>query len=198
MRNSTKRLAVSGLIAGTVIALISILGLRAADAEASAPVIIPGAGINRPPAAMSQTPKPAAALAAAPAAVANPRRVAELDAPRQFALGMIETGNDDSEIGGAGEVSRYQIMPAVWEHYSESHRYRNPAAALAVAKSHWASLYAAFKRRAHREPSDFDMYVLWNTRHGYYAKCGFNPARLSPVVRDRAQRFVNLVERAES
>ena len=49
-----------------------------------------------------------------------------LDAHRRFALGMIETGNDDLEIGGLGEVSRYQIMPSVWRHYSNSHRYHDP------------------------------------------------------------------------
>jgi len=30
-----------------------------------------------------------------------------------FALGMIESGNDDRGIGRAGEVSRYQIHPSV-------------------------------------------------------------------------------------
>ena len=54
-------------------------------------------------------------------------------------------------------------------------------------------LYATFKKQAHREPGDFDLYVLWNTRSGYYAGKGFAPDRLAPVVRDRAQRFVNLV-----
>ena len=39
------------------------------------------------------------------------------------------------------------------------------------------------------------MYVMWNTKFGYYAKRGFVPARLAPVVQDRAQRFVNLVNR---
>jgi len=39
------------------------------------------------------------------------------------------------------------------------------------------------------------MYVLWNTRFGHYARKGFEPARLSAVVRDRAHRFVNLVNR---
>jgi hypothetical protein len=113
---------------------------------------------------------------------------------RQFALSMIETGIDDREVGRAGEVSRYQIMPSVWRHYSSSHSYRNPEVALEVARQHWAALYDSFKRRAHREPSDFDMYVLWNTRFGYYASRGFNPRRLQAIVRDRAKRFVNLVE----
>jgi hypothetical protein len=38
------------------------------------------------------------------------------------------------------------------------------------------------------------MYVLWNTHYGYYASKGFNPNRLAASVRDRAQRYVNLVQ----
>ena len=117
-----------------------------------------------------------------------------LDRRHQIALGMLETGNDDREIGGAGEVSRYQIMPSVWRRYSASRSYGNPQVSLAVAQRHWAVLYGAFKQQAGREPSDFDMYVLWNTHYGYYAARNFNPARLAPVVRDRAQRYVNLVQ----
>lgn len=122
----------------------------------------------------------------------------DLDARRRMALGMIETGNNDYEIGGAGEVSRYQIMPSVWKHYSQSSRYQNPEISLAVAQRHWSQLYSDFIKQAHREPSDFDMYVLWNTRYGYYASKGFKASRLSPTVRDRAERFVNLVNRANT
>jgi hypothetical protein len=121
-----------------------------------------------------------------------------LNARHRFALGMIETANNDEEIGGAGEVSRYQIMPSVWKHYSDSQNYQNPHVSLEVAQQHWSVLYASFIKQAHREPTDFDMYVLWNTRYGYYASKRFNPALLHPVVRDRAQRFVNLVGRGES
>jgi len=117
-----------------------------------------------------------------------------LNAARQFALGMIETGNNDSAIGGLGEVSRFQIMPSVWKQYSSSRSYRNLDVSSEVARQHWLSLYAYFKQRTDRDPTDFDMYVLWNTRYGYYARKGFSPTRLSPIVRDRAQRFANLVE----
>src|SRR5258708_6108474 len=48
------------------------------------------------------------------------------DAKRLYALGMIETGNNDREIGGAGEISRYQIHPIVWKSYSKSLDYSNP------------------------------------------------------------------------
>lgn len=123
---------------------------------------------------------------------------AVLDHRRRFALGMIETGNNDHEVGRAGEVSRYQIMPTVWKHYTRSRNYTNPAISTEVARQHWAALYGYFKRMTNREPSDFDLYVLWNTRYGYYARKGFNPARLNRVVRDRARRFVNLVERGKA
>jgi hypothetical protein len=119
---------------------------------------------------------------------------AVLDLHRRLALGMIETGNRDDEIGGAGEVSRYQIMPSVWRQFSQSANYRNPDVSLEVAQKYWTRLYGRFVQQAHRKPTDFDMYVLWNTHYGYYASHGFNPDRLSATVRDRAQRYVNLVE----
>jgi hypothetical protein len=142
--------------------------------------------------------------AAAPMVVAPsrppavPPKPAVLDNRRLFALGAIETGNNDNEIGQAGEVSRYQIMPSVWKHYSHSSYYDNPQVSRAVAQQHWSSLRASFRKKTGREPDNFDMYVLWNTCYGYYASKGFHPARLDPAVRDRAQRFVNLVERGES
>ena len=123
---------------------------------------------------------------------------AVLDSLRLYALGAIETGNNDNEIGQRGEVSRYQIMPSVWKHYSQSSYYDNPQVSRTVAQQHWSSLRASFKKKTGREPDNFDMYVMWNTCYGYYASRGFQPAHLDPVVRDRAQRFVNLVERGES
>ena len=117
------------------------------------------------------------------------------DAKRLFALGMIETGNNDHDVGGAGEISRYQIQPAVWKCYSKSDDYTDPEVSLQVARQHWIYLATYFKEKTGREPDDFDMYVLWNTRFGYYAKNGFSQKEISPVIRDRAGRFVNLVNR---
>ena len=119
----------------------------------------------------------------------------ELDPKLFFALGMIESGNDDRGIGPGGEVSRYQIHPVVWKNYSKSSEYWNPEISLQVARAHWTYLSGYFKDKAGREPDDFDMYVLWNTRFGYYAKKGFSARDISPVVQDRARRFVNLVNR---
>lgn len=108
---------------------------------------------------------------------------------------MIETGNDDGAIGAAGEVSRYQLTPAVWRIYSRSTDYRNPDVSLRVARQYWFHLASSFQEKTGRIPDDFDMYVLWNTGLGYYSKKGFSKHRISPVVKDRAQRFVNLVNR---
>jgi len=108
---------------------------------------------------------------------------------------MIETGNDDSEVGAAGEVSRYQIHPDVWKAYSETANYRDTEAATVVARRHWAWLASRFQDKTGRLPSDLDMYVMWNTGLGYYSRKGFLPAQLAGSVRERAQRFVNLVNR---
>lgn len=134
-------------------------------------------------------------VTATPACKAAADSSGVLDERRRYALSMIETGGDDLEIGRAGEVSRYQIMPSVWRRYSDSRSYHDPEISLEVAQQHWSTLYNSFKQHAHRKPTDFDMYVLWNTHYGYYAKRGFDPARLNAVVCERAQRYVNLVQR---
>lgn len=118
-----------------------------------------------------------------------------LDNRHLFALGMIETGNNDRVIGSAGEVSRYQLSPSVWKSYSRSANYQNPDISLQVARLHWNYLAAYFKEKTGRTPGDYDMYVLWNTRYGYYEHNGFSPRHISHVVQDRARRFVNLVNR---
>ena len=184
-----------------VVAILVTLGTLVALFTAHADVAASSRGLQQ---TVALAPKPVQTPAPARSAGATSKTEATvapnlsvLDERHQYALGMIETGNDDREIGGAGEISRYQIMPSVWRHYSDSLNYRNPQVSLTVAKRHWAVLYNNFKQQTHREPTDFDMYVLWNTHYGYYAGRNFNPARLAPSVRDRAQRYVNLVQDGE-
>lgn len=118
-----------------------------------------------------------------------------LDTKRLFALGMIESGNDDRGVGPAGEVSRYQIQRSVWKSYSDSKEYQEPELARSVASQHWNYLVGYFSEKTGRAPTDADMYILWNTRFGYYASKGFDSRFVSGTVRDRARRFVNLVNR---
>ncbi len=126
-----------------------------------------------------------------------PASLPALDSKHLFALGMLETGNNDRVIGGLGEVSRFQILPAVWRAYCGSHAYSHLDVSEQVAHAHWTFLAGEFVQKTGRAPSDFDMYVLWNTGAGYYSKKGFDSRRVAPKVKDRAQRFVNLVNRRD-
>lgn len=193
MKKQIKLSAVAAVMLGLCGWLVALFTVHAAS-----PTPLQGQHPARVVAKPAQLPvnptRPVVAVVRTEAPVSN---LGVLDERHQLALGMIETGNDDNEIGGAGEVSRYQIMPSVWRHYSDSQDYADPHVSLQVARRHWASLYNAFKQQAHREPTDFDMYVLWNTHYGYYANRNFNAGRISPVVRDRAQRYVNLVQDGE-
>ena len=118
--------------------------------------------------------------------------VAQAGLSRLEALSMLETGDRDSAVGGVGEVSRYQMLPSVWKKYSSSQAYHDPAVARQVAGQHLEFLESNFRKQAGREPSEFDVYVLWNAGLNYYAKRDFSPARVSPVIRERAERYVNL------
>ncbi len=110
------------------------------------------------------------------------------------ALGMIESGNNDAAVGSSGEVSRYQIKPRIWREYSSSRSWRDVRIAALVAQDYVADLEDTFRKRARREPTNFDLYVLWNAGPAYYAKVGFAAERVHPVIRERAGRFVNLRE----
>lgn len=110
------------------------------------------------------------------------------------AISMIESGNNDQAIGGAGEVSRYQIMPRVWRSYTSSRAYQNTEISTLIAQKHLEYLESVFKSRTGREPTDFDRYVLWNAGPTYYKRIGFAHRRVHPVIRERATRFVNLRE----
>ena len=108
------------------------------------------------------------------------------------ALSMIETGDDDGAIGRAGEVSRFQIRPAVWRQYTQSTAYNDSRIASIVAQKHLLYLAAIFRDHTGREAGDFDLYVLWNAGVGYYERLGFSADRVNRVIRDRAQRYFNL------
>lgn len=107
---------------------------------------------------------------------------------------MIESGNNDRAVGGAGEVSRYQIMPRVWRGYTSSRAYQNSEISKLIARKHLTYLEEVFKTRTGRDPTDFDRYVLWNAGPTYYNRIGFAKRRVHPVIRERALRFVNLRE----
>jgi hypothetical protein len=106
---------------------------------------------------------------------------------RWSALSQIESGDNDRAVGAAGEISRYQIKPELWQRYAPgSANWEDQKEALVVAKAILEQRCADFQRTVGRVPTDFEFYVLWNA-----------PARVQrpgPAVAERAQRFCNLVE----
>jgi hypothetical protein len=111
---------------------------------------------------------------------------------RLEALSMIESGDNDYAIGGAGEVSRYQIKPNVWRLYSGLRDYQDKQLSGFVARQYLSSLERSFEKRAGHPPTDFDIYVLWNAGFTYYARLDFSAQRVSRLIGERARRFVNL------
>ena len=105
------------------------------------------------------------------------------------ALAELESGGNDLVVGPSGEVSRYQITPAVWREYTRLplRSARNPFIALAVARD------IMLDRVALAQPSAINpqlFYLLWHR-----PATVLSPAtrRLSPAEADRVQRFENLV-----
>jgi hypothetical protein len=118
--------------------------------------------------------------------------IAQAGLSKLEAISMIESGNNDHAVGGAGEVSRYQIKPRIWRTFTTSRAYRNAGVSTWVAEQYLTWLEDHFRRRTGREPTDFDRYVLWNAGPVYYRRIGFAAERVHPTVKERARRFVNL------
>ncbi|HTR40965.1 MAG TPA: hypothetical protein VMH87_05065 [Pseudomonadales bacterium] len=104
---------------------------------------------------------------------------------RWSALSMLESGNDDQAIGTCGEISRYQIRPYLWPGGNPL----NAHEALKVAKNIMHTRITKFEASHHREPTDFEFYVLWNAPQEVN-----HPKR---VVAERAHRFANLVQKPD-
>lgn len=109
---------------------------------------------------------------------------------RWAALSQIESGDDDTAVGAAGEISRYQMKPELWQHYAAPDAdWQVASAALGVAQKIMKARCVEFETRSGRPPTDFEFYVLWNA-----------PGQVdqpTKPVRERAERFSNLVRRRE-
>ena len=109
------------------------------------------------------------------------------------ALSQIESGDNDFAVGKDGERGRYQESELVWhEMYSPRWWSRFPQQitnsdySLIAAKQVMLKRTQHFIATHHREPTDFEWYLLWH-----------RPARVlnpKPVEAARAQRFANLVK----
>jgi hypothetical protein len=109
-------------------------------------------------------------------------------------LGELETGNDDAAVGRHGEVSRYQVMPRVWREYGGKLDPRDPRVSVKVAGCVLAERIAVYQAVAGREPTDREVYGMWNAP-GALARARGRVEGLSKRVRERCERFGALVER---
>jgi len=117
-------------------------------------------------------------------------RVEAMD--RWAALSMLESGDKDDAVGPNGEVSRYQIKPAIWNATAPAHCDPTDArAALAVAQTVMEERRATFENRFHHSPTDFEFYVLWNAPAQLIGTT--DRVAITRPVAARAQRFCNLV-----
>jgi hypothetical protein len=107
---------------------------------------------------------------------------------RLSALSMIESGDNDRMVGGAGEVSRYQILKREWRSVTNSNQFTDRKVSEAVTLKLIEKRVSTFRSIYGRNPTDFEFYGLWNAPAQVYR------ARVSPVVAERCRRFANLCE----
>ena len=112
------------------------------------------------------------------------------------ALSQIETGDCDTMVGSAGEISRFQIMPSeARKEWNENPSLKmltytpkfakNPTQARLVALGIWSRRLATFNLVYRRPPDLVELYLCWHRPARI-----FNPL---PRERSRAERFRNLV-----
>lgn len=116
------------------------------------------------------------------------------------ALAEFETGAttkgpcpEDRLVGKHNEISRYQILPSVWRQYSGARNYHDPELAWRVAARILHDRESWFRGATGRTWDYIDIYVMWNAP-GQYSRAQWNRARISPAVRERAERFANLMQ----
>jgi len=105
---------------------------------------------------------------------------------RMTALSMLETGDNDTMVGRAGEISRYQVMKSEWKSVTPSRNYTDPDLAKQVALKILEQRLQRFESIYKRPATDFEFYALWN------APGQALNGRISRVVAERSQRFANL------
>ena len=106
------------------------------------------------------------------------------------ALGMLETGADNFATGSHGEVSQYQVMPAIWFKAAGTADPTDPAIAYRVAKKLWQQRVAQFEKKNQRNPTIQELSLLWHSPKN----------ALSPNAEqlDYSERFVNLIHAHEA
>lgn len=126
-----------------------------------------------------------------------------LCSPVRDSLAMFESGATGPEAsaadrvrGGAGEISRFQILPEVWRAYTKSKDYTNPEVAWTVAQRILGDRVSDFQKATGRLPKPVELYLLWN-KPGHFAAKGYSVKRVASHYRLKAQRYENLFRHFE-
>jgi hypothetical protein len=130
-----------------------------------------------------------AAMNAAPVPLGTRETLAEFETGAKRATRCA----GDYAIGSAKEISRFQILPSVWREYSGPPDYHNPNAAWTVTRKILMDREAEFHRATGRQWDAFDLYLMWNAP-GVYRRAGWDRAKVSRVVFERAKRFEILMQ----
>jgi hypothetical protein len=116
------------------------------------------------------------------------------------ALAEFETGArkptrcaSDFAVGSRKEISRFQILPSVWREYSRTNNFHDPKAAWAITAKILRDREADFRQATGRDWDGVDLYLMWNAP-GSYRRARWDRARVSRVVRERAERFDALLQ----
>lgn len=113
------------------------------------------------------------------------------DAPFFRALGEIESLNKDEAIGLKGEVSRFQIMPAMWKRYSDKpiSKAKDPELATKIVVQICRDNSELFFHYARRYPTIKELYVMYNLGFTKYHKKNLAWDLLPLDTRERATAF---------
>jgi hypothetical protein len=113
------------------------------------------------------------------------------------ALSMIETGCRDHVVGRAGERGRYQITADVWKAYSSTmsfkHYAKDSSISTRVAGEYLHHLLIQYEKATGKHATYHEVYVMWNMGFDGYRRHGFDLTKVSRKIRDRAERYMNLV-----
>ena len=110
------------------------------------------------------------------------------DTARFAALSQVESGDNDFAVGGAGEISRFQIKRQNWLGGNP----HDAAIALENAKAIMTVRCAQFEKAAKRPATDAEFYALWNA-----PSIALAGRPLPKVIAQRAERFANLAAKIE-
>ena len=115
------------------------------------------------------------------------------------ALSQIESNDNDAAVGKAGEISRWQMMPEVWD--NATHKPRAMARiykeALPVARKELESRIGYFRYNLNRDPVPEQVYALWNIGAICFKNMHFDDSLLSWRLQATCERFANLVRKLE-